>query len=438
MTTTNTINANPTKDFFIDMLTRDIALDRAILDLIDNSVDAWRSNNKQKNSWIRIDLNSEQFCIHDNCGGISRDTAQNYAFRFGRPKDSPPTPHSVGQFGVGMKRTLFKLGNRFSVISNKSKDRFRIDVDVNEWKKIEGNEWTFNITELKDEELGDGETKITVNSLYPQISKQLSLDTFINCLSLDISSAHFKNINEGLKIYINSRQIDEYKISFLTSDSINIHYEEFDFNDVKIKILAGISDRNLNDAGWYIVCNGRLVVSAEQSSITGWQSNGIPKYHADYAFFRGIVEFDSEDSSKLPWTTTKTGIDKDSSVYITALGRMNLALKPIIAFLKQREKEESNFKGNLIQKKIINEAIKEAKAKNAYDICTEIPETKIVKFSGPAPSPLTVTNRLMTISYKVSQIDYEMVRESLDVMTQKEVGERTFIYYKKYECDKND
>ena len=34
------IDASPTKAFFIDNLTRDLTLEDAILDLIDNSVDA--------------------------------------------------------------------------------------------------------------------------------------------------------------------------------------------------------------------------------------------------------------------------------------------------------------------------------------------------------------------------------------------------------------
>ncbi|EAM7300406.1 ATP-binding protein, partial [Salmonella enterica] len=50
---TKTIDASPTKEFFIDMLTRDIALDRSLLDLIDNSVDAARENNIE-NAWIKI------------------------------------------------------------------------------------------------------------------------------------------------------------------------------------------------------------------------------------------------------------------------------------------------------------------------------------------------------------------------------------------------
>src|SRR4051794_40593306 len=41
-------HANPTKRFFVRMITRDITLDDCILDLIDNSVDgAWRSEDSQ-------------------------------------------------------------------------------------------------------------------------------------------------------------------------------------------------------------------------------------------------------------------------------------------------------------------------------------------------------------------------------------------------------
>lgn len=37
------INAEPTKAFFVDMLTRDIPLEQAVLDLVDNSVDGAKS-----------------------------------------------------------------------------------------------------------------------------------------------------------------------------------------------------------------------------------------------------------------------------------------------------------------------------------------------------------------------------------------------------------
>ena len=62
------------------------------------------------------------------------------------------------------------------------------------------------------------------------------------------------------------------------------------------------------DGGWYIFCNGRMVVRADQSQLTGWgDSDGkrMPKYHPDFAFFRGYVFFDCQNAALLPWTTTK-------------------------------------------------------------------------------------------------------------------------------------
>ena len=115
-----TIKASPTKGFFIYMLTRDIPLIRAILDLVDNSVDgATRTQHDDDYSKfeIRIECSKDHFMISDNCGGIPISLARDYAFRFGRSQDMELTPRSIGKFGVGMKRSFFKLGNKFRVES---------------------------------------------------------------------------------------------------------------------------------------------------------------------------------------------------------------------------------------------------------------------------------------------------------------------------------
>src|SRR4051812_25735665 len=99
------------------MLTRDIELLPAIIDLVDNSVDGARATTPGDLSSHRIDIvaDADIFRISDDCGGIDIDVARDYAFRFGRPEGHTGTDHSVGQFGVGMKRALFKLGSVFSV-----------------------------------------------------------------------------------------------------------------------------------------------------------------------------------------------------------------------------------------------------------------------------------------------------------------------------------
>ena len=58
----NTVNANPTKDFFIQMLTKDIKLERAIIDLIDNSIDGaknLRGDNNYEGLWVKINVSKD-------------------------------------------------------------------------------------------------------------------------------------------------------------------------------------------------------------------------------------------------------------------------------------------------------------------------------------------------------------------------------------------
>ena len=136
------INATPTKELFIDMLTRDIALVPAIIDLVDNCADGAKKiagDKPLKDYWARLTINKQEFVIADNCAGITIDTARNYAFRFGRAEGAPSVKHSVGQFGVGMKRALFKLGSAFRVDSRAEYTSFTLNVDVRTWQAL--GEW---------------------------------------------------------------------------------------------------------------------------------------------------------------------------------------------------------------------------------------------------------------------------------------------------------
>src|ERR1043166_6220100 len=133
----NTVDASPTKEFFIDILVSDVELTYAIAELVDNSVDGAKllrksarpkaGNQKKVNAkrfdglFIHIKFDEDYFRIQDNCGGISAETARKYAFKFGRISRSNSVPLGIGTFGVGMKRALFKMG-RFFEIDSVAKD----------------------------------------------------------------------------------------------------------------------------------------------------------------------------------------------------------------------------------------------------------------------------------------------------------------------------
>jgi hypothetical protein len=93
---------------------------------------------------VRLKLRMRnRFEIEDNCGGFDVETARNYAFRFGRPAQAKSTDFSIGQFGVGMKRALFKFGRYFEVHSTTPNQRWSMKVDVDAW---EGSpEWLLRV-----------------------------------------------------------------------------------------------------------------------------------------------------------------------------------------------------------------------------------------------------------------------------------------------------
>ena len=426
------VDANPTKDFFISMLTRDIPLDRAILDLIDNSVDAATtiSGDNLNGKEIKITLTESHFKIEDNCGGFDLETAKHYAFRFGRDSKSPRlTPHSVGQFGVGMKRTLFKLGNNFKVTSVYDKGAFKLDVDVQTWLSSEDEKWAFKVQPIDKDMKPDG-TYIEVTNLFPSVREQFIDNEFLRNFKQEVALAYFKRISQGLKIFINEDEVDLFDINVKHSEELGIVVLKEKFEDVEITVRVGVGDQNFHVGGWYIVCNGRLVESADQSSKTLWGTNSIPKYHDRFAFFRGVVEFESEDSSKLPWTTTKTGVDTDSSIYRYANKLMLEALDPVIKFLNQREMERKQAAEHRLDdnQKVLSMAIDNADSISIYKatekeefIRPEKVEARAAKFG--------------SVSYQVEIAKLEKVKESLGAGSNSEAGNLTFDYYFDYECE---
>ena len=269
----NVVHATPTKDFFISMLIRDIELLDAVADLVDNCVDGARrmkGRDSLKRLWVKIDLSPEQFTISDNCGGIEVNLARTYAFRFGRPDDFPKTKHSIGQFGIGMKRALFKLGTWFSVESSTKTSQFLLEVDVNDWKgkrklgpdgKNHVEDWDFEFKSLTESggRFRPG-TTITVKQLHDGVKAQFSLENFISRLREKLETTHQFSLSAGLDIQINSEPLKRRELGLISSTDIKpafVHYKLT--SGISVKIFAGIAASDPYSAGWNIFCNGRPV-----------------------------------------------------------------------------------------------------------------------------------------------------------------------------------
>jgi hypothetical protein len=431
------INAQPTKDLFIYMLVRDIPLIRAIIDLVDNSVDGathLQSNENYAGLWIKILVNKEHFKIEDNCGGITVKEAEEYAFKFGRANDAEITPKSIGRFGIGMKRAFFKMGKKFKVESTTSSSKFIVSEDVEKWKDKE--EWTFEFEEVhenKEYQACDVGTKILIEELYESVAEDLGLENFVSQLKQELTIAYSLKIKKGLKISINESDIHPKPLSFRISDKIKVakfekEYKNFGSQEIKapvlVKLYAGVSERSLNEGGWYVFCNERMVLEADQTEITGWGTKtSFPKYHPDFAFFRGYAFFESDDAAYLPWTTTKTGIDYDSPLYKSIKQKICELTTPVITFLRRMADEKNRVERSELSESLLKQAYDETSLSSIFEVATS------TRFQIPPQSQILPGHSRGTIQYSKPTEEINLVKELLEVSSNKEVGEKTFDYY---------
>lgn len=437
----NVVKASPTKEFFVNMLVRDILLKQAIIELIDNSIDGARNirkNNQYSGLQITVNFDDSKFVIEDNCGGIPLDIAANYAFRFGRPKtvESSDT-ETTGIFGIGMKRALFKIGNNFSIHSTTKTTEFQLNLNVKEWLNKDDSDWDFNFSAYEDnmnnseEKLG---TKIEVTDLNLEIAAELSSPEFEQEVIEHIQRRVGLDIAYGIVIIVNEKTLVGNNISLIDNEEIKPIKEEYEDGEIKVKILSGIAPREgktypPEKAGWYIYCNGRLVVAADKTSLTTWKdmenkSSGIV-FHNNYAGFRGIVYFSSKHPEMLPWNTTKTGLDETSLVYLRAREKMLEIFKIVKNMLDDIRKNTEN-KDDGIEETIAKMQGTEMTIENV----NKVEENRVVSIRNV--SVTTIPN--VTINYKKPKEEVEELKKVLGVKSYREVGEKTFEYYRDAEC----
>jgi Histidine kinase-, DNA gyrase B-, and HSP90-like ATPase len=371
------VSAEPTKRFFVEMLTRDIDLRDAILDLLDNCIDgvvrAKSFNRTDKRPydkyWAKITLDGDRFSIADNCGGISRVLAEKSAFMLGRPIDYEEAAEgpTVGVYGIGMKRAIFKMGRHAEVTSQTDREAFRVTIPES-WFSETGN-WFFPLTPLQNPLKHTG-TTIVVRRLEPSIERQFAdTDTFCDGLTRVISEAYSLIIERGFTVQVNRVEVRPVPLILHSVDlngykkGIAPYLFKGNINGVDVDLKLGFyrssasedelereatGTHSAHDAGWTVVCNDRVVLYRDKTRLTGWGEAGVPSYHAQFNSIAGIIHFKCDEPSKLPLTTTKRGIEAGSEVYLIAKEKMREALKKFTTFTN-RFKVDQKFKERLFK-----------------------------------------------------------------------------------------
>ena len=196
----------------------------------------------------------------------------------------------------------------------------------------------------------------------------------------------------------------------------------FTVGDVSCAITAGIGtpeggkfrDRS---SGWFVFCNGRTVISADKSPLTGWGGSGLPIFQPKHRPFVGTVFFVSKDAEQLPWTTTKAGINEDSAIWQEAKRHMATVARVVVTFLDSRYTDEGT--------EVASADLQEAAGPSVSVISAAVSEKR--SFT-PPPRPAPTNIR---IQYSAKIDDVKRIEDYLGRpgMGGAEVGRHTFHYF---------
>lgn len=432
-----TADASPTKDFFVDMLTRDISIEDCILDLVDNCLDGARrksragpetsgedSGPRYRGSYAKLTISRDRFEIRDNCGGISIDKAKDYAFHFGKPRG--PSPHDdslIGLYGIGMKRAILKLGRKIDIHSSTSDEAFRCAIDVDSW--VSHDKWEFEL--LAAETIDGTGTIITVTNLREGISEAFADETFLDQLRRTLARDYSRFIQHGFVIKLNGTDVEGKNYEVRESDEFKPFRTSYTDqpSGVRVDIVAGMGsvppdeaepeeDRtDVSGFGWFVLCNDRVVLAADKTSRTVWGDEDFARWHSQYNGFVGLVLFESDDPKLLPWTTTKREVDADSALFRRTVARMKDATRPWTAYTRLRKADLERAK----------EVERQTRPVAAFTIA-EHPQFTLPVSREPAV-------KMATIRYRKPKTDVTKVAAALgdSRLSGKSVGEQTFEYF---------
>ena len=430
------IDATPTKRLFIKILTRDISVKACILDLIDNSVDAYIRNEITDRREIRLNISKDEFEILDNCGGIEYNFLKNTVFRFGADiKRDKPT---LGIYGIGMKRAILKMGKKILMETDDGKSFSKISLDVNEWNNSDN--WEIPFEHFENSRLSSGEksyTKIVVTDLYDNIKDKFNLTSFISSIEEAIHITYAFFITEHIDFYLNNDiKIPPFVIKARSDELYKPSKYQGLFEDVDFEIICfidpkeGRTTKELGKRGWNIFFNKRLILAEDTTGITGWSgAPDLPKYHPIYNAFRGTVFISSKDPSKLPLNTSKTGLDTETSIYDYIRNKMIKTSRPLIDYLSRKYNEEKDTLDEIEEKVVAEEESKTVEKEESVE-ANYVPLDEIeVGSEFKAPEEQKPKIKMSNIYYKRPEKLVKKVKQNLKADSLKEVGEKTFDYY---------
>ena len=312
------------------------------------------------------------------------------------------------------------------MVSDHKSGGFELKLDVLKWAKDKNEPWTFEI-ELRKPTTKNLGTKITITELHTDVVRRINDGLFLAQLRERIARTYSAFVGRVVDISVNGVAIakEHFEIGG------NYASEKFRSGSVSCNITAGIAatsgetfrDRN---SGWFVFCNGRAVLFADKSSLTGWGGAGLPIFQPKHRPFLGTVFFVSPNPEALPWTTTKASVNEESAVWQEAKRHMVKVGRVITGFLAKRYTGEGT--------EIAPAELQDASGGRVSVLAAAVAKQRTFK-PPTKPGP-----KKIRIQYEAKVADVKRVETYLrrPGMGGSEVGRYTFDYFLKNEVRNSD
>jgi hypothetical protein len=249
--------------------------------------------------------------------------------------------------------------------------------------------------------------------------------SFARELSKAIERTYAFFLKRYVRVEVNGSEVTSPPLPVGKPKGGEVSFEKIETDGVTVRIIATVAQGDeqghlvTEKAGWYIVCNGRVVLAADKSETTGWGVEPNPQFMPKHRGFIGFVFFESQNPLMLPWTTTKRDLNRESAIYLHVKNRMAVAARPVIAFCNRKYGPDRD-------EEPIEREISRGVARASFG---ELVRDETTSFRGV---PLTaVPKSTVTVRFEADIADVDKIRKSLRKphMGAGAIGKYTFEYF---------
>ena len=246
-------------------------------------------------------------------------------------------------------------------------------------------------------------------------------------LQRSIAQAYALLLDKYVRVTLNGDEVRPLPVPIGQSGELHAAKSKRIRDDVRIQFFASLiapkKEWKAERAGWYVVCNGRMVLAADKSPLTGWGTLKLPSFHSKYTGFIGVALLDSKDALALPWTTTKESLNRESAVYQELLREIVALSRPILNFLNKMY--PSDLEENPIER----------------DAAEQVQPSSLPSLVGQKERVFEATLKprkrsTVRVQYNAEKKHLNRVRQHLGKpsMGANKIGELTLNYYLDVEC----